>query len=485
MIQKLKSFLLDNTSTRQVIAKNAIWLTIGQLLSRLVRAIFLIVAARILGTAGYGAFSYALGAVAMFTIFSDLGVSAFLTRELSGDEKARSYVTTSLLLRGILTGIGILIILILLPMTVNVPDVIPLIPIAGFLLVFESVRDLAFATTRARNRMEIEAGINVLISIVIVALGIPALFIFGTIKSVFLAYTIGSGVGFICALFILRPYLTKFTLSPKIQSLKKILRDSLPFAFIGAIMGILFNVDVLMLGWLSNASNVGLYAAAIRPITIIYVLPSILAAASFPALVKLVRGKSNNVGSFLERLISSSLLIGLPTVVGGYMVAGDFLTLLFGAQFTPAATTFQVLLITILLFFPSIFLHNIVFAYNEQKRFWLIVLTGAIANVFLNWSLIQTQGAAGAAIATLISQLLIYTLTLLKIRRFINVPLIPRIGKIFVATIFMALSVITMNTLSLPVVVTIAVAMAIYLLTLLLLREPLLFELREVFKGKG
>ena len=68
MLSKLQGWLLHNTTVWQTIAKNTFWLFFGQMMSRVLRAIIVIYAARVLGAASWGAFSYALGIAAFLTI---------------------------------------------------------------------------------------------------------------------------------------------------------------------------------------------------------------------------------------------------------------------------------------------------------------------------------------------------------------------------------------------------------------------------------
>ncbi|MCL5004783.1 MAG: hypothetical protein M1170_02470, partial [Patescibacteria group bacterium] len=60
MLQKIKSFLFENKTTRQTIAKNTFWLFFGEISSRVLRAAIVIYAARVLGADGWGVFSYAI-----------------------------------------------------------------------------------------------------------------------------------------------------------------------------------------------------------------------------------------------------------------------------------------------------------------------------------------------------------------------------------------------------------------------------------------
>ena len=79
----LKDWLFQNRGDHQTIAKNTIWLLIGQISSRLLRSAIVIYAARILGAESWGAFSYALGIATFLTTFSDIGINALITKEAS------------------------------------------------------------------------------------------------------------------------------------------------------------------------------------------------------------------------------------------------------------------------------------------------------------------------------------------------------------------------------------------------------------------
>ena len=74
-VTKIKDLLLNNQGTTQTIAKNTFWLFSGQFFGKLVRIAIVIYAARVLGPASWGAFSYAMSLVAFMIIFSDMGIS--------------------------------------------------------------------------------------------------------------------------------------------------------------------------------------------------------------------------------------------------------------------------------------------------------------------------------------------------------------------------------------------------------------------------
>src|SRR4029077_19142621 len=95
---------------------------------------------------------------------------------------------------------------------------------------------------------------------------------------------------------------------------------------------LMLNTDTLLVGWLTPkvtaAYTLGLYAAAQRPVQVLYILPTILTAAIFPALSRFARDEGARFRSLLERSISFSFLMGLPIVAGGIAIAPHLMALL-------------------------------------------------------------------------------------------------------------------------------------------------------------
>ena len=103
MFPKIKTLLFSNKSTSQILAKNTFWLGFGEISARLLKLLIIFYAIRILGVSDWGAFSYTISLCGLFMIFSDIGLSSILTRELAKDESQKNkYIATSFLIKIIL-----------------------------------------------------------------------------------------------------------------------------------------------------------------------------------------------------------------------------------------------------------------------------------------------------------------------------------------------------------------------------------------------
>ena len=478
---KLKSFLFQNKSTGQTIAKNTFWLSANQVFGRLIKAGLMIYAARVLGTAGYGVFSYALSIAVLFSIIADMGVGALLTRNLSVDGKMqKSLIATSLVIKLSLILMSVLAIIFVAPLFTRITDAMALLPIVAVLVIFDAIREFFISINRATQRMELEAGILIFTNTFIVLTGVAALMFFGTSKSLLVAYTIGSGLGLLFSISILGKYLRGLWGAFEKGLVKKIIMDSWPFALLGLLGVVMVNTDIVMLGFFREASEVGLYSAAQRPISILYSIPGIMAGAYLPAITKLVNKDDGRVRGLLEKTITATLLIGFPLMLGGITVGPALIGLIFGASYSGAVLSFQVLLSTILIVFPSMIISTTVFAYNRQRSFIGLLLLGTIGNIVFNYFLIPKYGINGSAFATIGAELIANTFIWSKMKKINHFTILPHLKKIIPAAVIMTSLTVFMQFVGVTLLLNIALSGMVYFVLLRTFKEPLLKTAKEL-----
>ena len=415
---KILNWLFNNQTISQTIAKNTFWLFSGQMISRLLRAAIVIYAARILGAAGWGAFSYALGIAAFLTVFSDIGINALIVKEASRSPELKDrYLSTAFF-----SKLGMLSILILgtiafFPYLTRIEEAAAIMPILIFVFAFDTLRELGSALSRSLEKMEIEAGIQIFTNFVIVALGFVFLSMQKTSQSLALAYAIGSGAGLIAIVYALRAHFKNILKNFDKKLVKEIFMTAWPFGLMGLMGAIMLNTDIIMLGWLRSPEEVGYYSAAQKPIQLLYVFPAILASSIFPVLARLTKANPSEAKSLLFKYLKLAIVASIPIAIIGVSLSGPIISLLFGAEYAPAVMTFRILALTILVVYPSTILGNAIFAYDHQKSFVGFVAVSAIGNVILNLLLIPRFGIEGAALATILVQLLTNSLIWRKIRR--------------------------------------------------------------------
>ncbi len=475
----LKTLLFENRNARQTVVKNTFWLGVSNFSGRVIRAGLIIYAARVLGTEGYGVFSYALGLAGFFSLFSDIGVSAILTREISRHpESLEEYVATSLVLKAGLLVLSLLLVIFGAPFISKIPGALPLMPLAALLLVFDGFRDFALSITRAKEKMEVEGIVSVITNVAITVLGFAILLIRPSPFAMLTGYTLGSGVGTLVSFWVLREFFRSPIRNFRRSLLKSVFFEALPFALMGILGAVMFNTDTVLLGWLTNAQAVGLYSAAQRPVQIITTMPGLLAAALFPSFARLALDKSDRFRTILERAIGISILLALPIVGGGILLGPAIVHLLFGAEYAGAAAAFMILLLTALVSFPSGFVSNAVFAHGAQKSFVGSLAFGAIGNLILNVILIPKWGIVGSSVATIGALVISQGYLWWKLQTIQPFAVLPYLKKTLPASVLMGALVFFLQRLGVPLIPNIILGGIFYFALLWMLKENLLAYFR-------
>jgi len=418
MFKKIRTLLFENQGLKQKIAKNTFWLFFGQIFGRLIRAAIVIYAARILGPASWGAFSYAMSFAAFMSVFSDIGISAIVTKESSRNpELTDRYFSTALGIKLLILAAGTLLVIFGAPFITKIEEVKMLLPIIAWLILFDSLRNFGFAISRSKEKMEWE-GLNELITnFFISALGFLALQISGTSRALTISYAIAVTIGFLLIAFPLRHYFKNFSRNFDWLLLKPILQTAWPFALASSLGAIMINTDTLIIGWLQTAETVGFYSAAQRPVQLLYVLPTLFAASLFPVFSRLAKENKEKFKEMLLKALKIAVISALPIAAIGIIFGKEIIGLLFGSEYQNAILPFQILMSTILIIFPSAIITNASLAADQQKNFIIFSALGAFGNIALDFLLIPAYGIAGCAAATVFTQLIANSFIWHKLKR--------------------------------------------------------------------
>jgi len=483
---KIKNFLFRNKTVGQTIVKNTFWLTFGEIMGRILRTGVVIYAARALGAEGWGVFSYAMSLAALFTIFSDIGLSAVLIREGAKSPEAREkYFATTLVLKIILIAISFAVVMFGVPHFTKIPLSTNLLFFIVLLLLFDSLRGFGVSLFRATEKMEMEAFSNILTQGVILIAGITILIFAPSPENLAVTYATGSAAGLLLTVISLWPYIKRFWQHFDKNLLKPILKAAWPFGVAGLLGAIMINTDTIIIGWLRTATDVGYYSAAQKPVLLLYILPSLIAGGFFPVLAKLANKDNEKLREALEKGLAFVFLLAIPFAVGMILTSGQIIHLLFGNEYfnQPTIITLQLLAITLITNFPISLLVNAIFAYDRQKdliTFWTI---GAIGNAVFDLLLIPVWGIAGAALATIIVQIISNGLIWWKMKKINDFSALKYLKKIILATFIMAAFVVLLRWLHWPVLAIVPASAGIYLAALILFKEKMIAQFKTALKS--
>ena len=121
----------------------------------------------------------------------------------------------------------------------------------------------------------------------------------------------------------------------------------------------------------------------------------------------------------LKKIFSFVIALALPVVVGIEMLGSELIALLAGDEFIDATITIRYLApIVLITSLSNILYHNVLVPRGKEKSVLICTLVGATANLSLGFILIPVYQENGAAIGSLISEIIAFVLSIVCSVRF-------------------------------------------------------------------
>lgn len=409
---------LSDSPNRQEIVINSTWLISDKLL-RLVVGIFVSAfIARYLGPQRFGLLSYAVAFVSLFSVFAGLGLENIVVRELvKRPASEKRILGTAFLLQftaGLLTWGSVLAVVALLPDRVE--GAFWLTAIIAASLLFHSTRVIEFYfRSRVEGRFIVRAKV------------VPFLII--SSYKIFLVLK-GAGLQAFAFAFTLEAALEAFGLVSmyKWQGKKptrfrfdrgialETLSESWPLLLSGFSVMVYMKIDQIMLGQMRGAFEVGLYAAAVRISEAWYFIPMFLTQSSFPIIVRSREENRNLYYKRLQNLFTVNCMTAYLIIFMLVLFSRPIVVTLFGQNYAASANVIVVHVWAGLFLGLGVVQNSWLVTEGLTKISLFRATLGAVTNIILNLFLIPPLGIMGAAIATLVAQILATTLSNLAFR---------------------------------------------------------------------
>ena len=475
----IKNLLFSNTTAKQTIFKNTLWMSASAGVNKLLALALLIYAARILGAEGYGQFTFALAFVSLLMIFSHLGLPPIITREFAREKENRDEFYSLVSLKILLAAGTFILITAASLLLVEAAEIRALILILGSFLLMNSLIGTAYAFFHAQQKMEYEAWIEILQMGLMVSLGVFVLFQFPSPQNLSYAYFISAAISLIATFvfFNLKIFRLKLRLDTAVW--KKYLKMSWPLAFIGLFGVVYAYTDSVMLGYLNMFEETGWYNAA-QKIALAGLIPmGLIGAAFYPALSKFSKESKEKLQKVWNYELEIMIGLSVPLVVGGMVLAPNIIASFYPSGFTPSVLAFQILIVTAGLIFLYRPFYDVMIVLNHERKIFWITLAGAVVNVILNLILIPTYSLYGAAFATVVTYLLVLLIIVFFIKKFtfIQLPVLRIVLTFFVSALSASFMYFVLQYIWAHNIFFVVLAgAAVYFFTFFIIRKYILLE---------
>ncbi|MCX5726499.1 MAG: flippase [Candidatus Saganbacteria bacterium] len=450
----------------QRVVKNFFSLAAAEVLMRIIAFAAVVYIARALGATVFGKLAFALAFVSYFTILSNIGLTTLGIREIARwKDRAAEYAGNIVALRFFFSLASFFLLIgatYFLAIPINTKAIVM---IYGLTMLMESL-NISWIF-QAFERMEFDALIKILNRLIYVVLVISLVGIFMNYYMIPLALIIAESIAFILAALIAYKF-AKIKLRFDLKLWKELFFEAIPIGISMVMISIYINFDTVMLSFMKGEEVTGWYNAGYKIIFFIVSIGGVYMAAIYPILSYRFNSSIESLARVVEKSAKLMAAIAFPLVIGGVLVAHKLIGSVFGREFLPAVPSFQVLLIGAGVIFLSMAYGNSLIACNRQKQYTIAVTIGAVVNLILNFILIPKYSLFGAAVATLIAEILVFLKNYTEFQKITKVSILPYIPVPLTASAIMALILFPIRNLGIHI--TIPLGGVIYIALFLLFR---------------
>lgn len=392
------------------IIKNSGWLMAQNIITMILGVFVTGIVARYFGTEKYGIFNYAYSIIALFIGISPFGIHHIAVKDLAQRPKEEGKILgTSFVLRSAITVILLVISNITVFYLSKFDRVTTIIGAILSTLIIFNVFDVIDYYSKANLKAKYIV-ISKLISFVFMSiLKVLVIIMKGNIIHYSITYALEA---FIYAILLIISYRlmkkggTKVKWHYNKQYAKQLLSKSWYFALSSIMVTIYLRIDQVMIGTIiPDKSQVGIYSAAVKIAEMWSFVPLALINSYKPIIMTEKRISDENYHNKLRKLYNLSWIICLMFLVFIIALGKLIITILYGADFINAYKILNILIPGICVGIVGNIHYIWMLCEGKEKYSLLYSSSGCVTNIILNLILIPRIGMHGAAIATMISQL--------------------------------------------------------------------------------
>lgn len=389
--------MLHNKNSKQVVVKNTVWLGLGRLLSRSQTLILLFLVGRFMGPTTLGYIGFALSFGGIIAIFSDFGISVFVTYLLARSKESVDQYQELLIVKLL---IFFFLLVVLLPLSLFLDHIAPIyvVVFVSLWLCLSTFVDFFTAYFRGYEEMEKEFLVSLVDALMFIAIVVSYFLIQFELGVMLFWMVIGKllivlGVGW----FVLRKQLQLSLLFKLRFNLRDSLKELYPYGLSNFAWTIYYKSDVIILGFLVTTVMVGFYSVAYSILSTLLVGVGVFTSALLPTLTK---------GSVRQwKRFRFIFILGVLVSVVLFAFAKQIMVIGFGEEYLAGVGVLKILAFVVGIKLVSQTFGTILTANGLQKERLRGQLIVALANIMANLMLIPVLGIMGAAFTTLFSEL--------------------------------------------------------------------------------
>ena len=445
----------------------------------------------VLGSDGYGKYSFSYSVTNYFILLAALGIYTYAIREgakIRDNQKAINQFCSQVFSINVCsTAISLLLLFFMLFFLPKFSEYKAYILIQSMIIVLDAIgidwingifEDFFYITVRY---------------IAVQCICLLAMFVFVRQPEDIIPYCIISVLatngGKLINIFYVRKYAKiRFTFNMDLK------RHLLPLLILFAnsiAITIYVNSDITMLGFFESNAQVGVYSFVSKIYNLLKQLINAVIVVSVPRIAYIQKNRPKEYKILINKIFSVLNIIMLPIIVGLFCMSDSMILLAGGEQYISGNVALKILSVAILFAIYASLFTNCMLIVNRQEKLCLnATVISAIVNVGLNFVLMPWLGMIGAAITTVLAEFVNCVMQIFFSKPFFNwrtlkiKPIISCMcGSVAVGLICMVCNW-SFDTSLFRMISAVLISVVVYVGILILMKNPYAKDAVEIIKKK-
>ncbi|WP_297980430.1 flippase [uncultured Methanobrevibacter sp.] len=398
--------------------KNISWVTSSQVIVNVCAFLWTILIARYLGVNDYGILSFAISFTVLLGMGTDIGMSTFATRELSQDKsKTQKYINNVIPFKIVLSIVLFFVTAILLYLLGYNKLVIEVTLLISLETIFICMIKFIGGVFQAYENQKYNSIGEIISSLFLLIFSLISVWFDLGLIAIALSYTLAYGIFLVHMVIKMKKHcgLPKFEFDWEFWKITA--KRSIPFGLSIFFYTVYFSIDVVMIQFLAGEYATGIYNSAYKIVSVFAAFYVIYQYVIFPLMSKLYTEDSNLLKLSFEQSFKYSLLILLPISIGVYFYSPYIINLIYSSEYALASPVMQILIWTVVFLFINGVATSLLNSIGKELEVTKIYVVAAAFNIVLNYIMIPIFSYNGAAITTVLSEILILVLMMYSISK--------------------------------------------------------------------
>ena len=389
------------------ILSDAAFYMAGNIAVQVVGLLSVVAAMRTFEVSQFGVYSYAVAFVTFFSFIADGGLSQYVIKEISQQpDKAAEIYRSVQGVQFVLSGI-ISLVLTISAWSIHTREELIIILALGAGAIATGYVSPVFSTLIAQGQKRLILKKDLFVSCVRLAY-IAIFLISGSLTLFAFSNLVAASAAFAYCMYLQRDPKFSYVFQRTLDwgRFRTIVIEGLPYSAL-MFANILYNkIDVVMLKYLSGEGEVGLYSGATQFIYPFMFVSTVIATGLFPHLSK----NATDPAQFREaRNKGAIVMAGAGFCLSAFLfLTSDILfSLLFDGKYNLSIPIYKILVWYLFIVFSYGAFSNAVVAKGGVRRILSMTVVMLVLNIGLNFLAIPAWGATGAALSTLVCEVLI------------------------------------------------------------------------------